>query len=94
MTFKGSAKVTVEVDGTEIESDDQPVLDAPPPVAPRAEAPAPASSIDDIRAASVALKDKKPGMFGEPPKSSLTGAMTEDEARAFLTSGGGRPSGR
>jgi hypothetical protein len=97
MVFRGSAKVIVEVDGAEIETEDSSVIDPPPPAETlRLEEPraTPPPDISDIRAASAALKDKKPGMYGEPAKSSLAGAMTEEEARAFLTNGGGRPSGR
>jgi hypothetical protein len=95
MTYKGSAKIVVEVDGAELDEEPvEPNTAAPPRAERRESAEAPPASIDEIRAASAALKDQKPGMYGDPGKSTLAGAMSEDEARAFFTNGGGRPSGR
>jgi hypothetical protein len=98
MKLKGSVTVTVEVDGAEIEEEgpqSSPPYDSGEKEPPALEPLTPQEkNITDIKAASAALMDKKPGLYGEPARSSLAGAMSEEEARAFLTNGGGRSSGR
>lgn len=82
MKFTGTAKVTVEVDGKTVEA--APDTPATPAVTPRRDAVEdPPMDLDDIKAASAAITNKKPGMY-PVEHTKLDGEMSEEEAAAFF----------